>query len=93
MRLRPYRDIARHGCRRTHVRKRAVGGDAPNFVPSMAKTRTQLVKTTGERIGRPDDAGADIVRVSREIEAGSVLQDQWGAGKRTKIGRPLSAVS
>src|ERR1051325_11619527 len=64
MRVRPYRDIQRRACRKIHVGKVPVGGDAPITVQSMTNTVTSDVKATVEQIQALERAGADIVRVS-----------------------------
>ena len=64
MSVRPYRDIHRRTCRKIHVGKVPVGGDAPITVQSMTNTVTHDVKATVEQIQALERAGADIVRVS-----------------------------
>jgi (E)-4-hydroxy-3-methylbut-2-enyl-diphosphate synthase len=64
MSVRPYRDIHRRACRKIHVGKVPVGGDAPITVQSMTNTLTNDVKATVEQIQALEQAGADIVRVS-----------------------------
>ena len=64
MSVRPYRDIQRRACRKIHVGKVPVGGDAPITVQSMTNTVTSDVKATVEQIQALERAGADIVRVS-----------------------------
>ncbi len=64
MSVRPYRDIHRRVCRKIHVGKVPVGGDAPITVQSMTNTVTSDVKATVEQIQALERAGADIVRVS-----------------------------
>src|SRR6478752_9151001 len=64
MSMRPYRDIQRRACRKIHVGKVPVGGDAPITVQSMTNTVTSDVKATVEQIQALERAGADIVRVS-----------------------------
>src|SRR4051794_18747762 len=64
MSVRPYRDIQRRACRKIHVGKVPVGGDAPITVQSMTNTLTSDVKATVEQIQALERAGADIVRVS-----------------------------
>ena len=64
MSVRPYRDIHRRACRKIHVGKVPVGGDAPITVQSMTNTLTSDVKATVEQIQALEHAGADIVRVS-----------------------------
>jgi (E)-4-hydroxy-3-methylbut-2-enyl-diphosphate synthase len=64
MSVRPYRDIQRRACRKIHVGKVPVGGDAPITVQSMTNTVTSDVKSTVEQIQALERAGADIVRVS-----------------------------
>src|ERR1044071_2109797 len=64
MSVRPYRDIQRRPCRKIHVGKVPVGGDAPITVQSMTNTVTSDVEATVERIRGWERAGADIVRVS-----------------------------
>src|SRR5689334_24385177 len=64
MSVRPYRDIQRRACRKIHVGKVPVGGNAPITVQSMTNTVTSDVKATVEQIQALERAGADIVRVS-----------------------------
>ena len=64
MSVRPYRDIHRRACRKIHVGKVPVGGDAPITVQSMTNTVTNDVKATVEQVQALERAGADIVRVS-----------------------------
>jgi (E)-4-hydroxy-3-methylbut-2-enyl-diphosphate synthase len=64
MSVRPYRDIHRRVCRKIHVGKVPIGGDAPITVQSMTNTLTNDVKATVEQIKALEQAGADIVRVS-----------------------------
>lgn len=64
MSVRPYRDIHRRACRKIHVGKVPVGGDAPITVQSMTNTLTNDVKATVAQIQALERAGADIVRVS-----------------------------
>src|SRR6516165_9837006 len=64
MSVRPYRDIHRRHCRRIHVGKVPVGGDAPFTVQSMTNTVTSDVEATVAQIQALEAAGADIVRVS-----------------------------
>ena len=69
MSVRPYRDIQRRACRKIHVGKVPVGGDAPITVQSMTNTLTSDAAATIAQIRRLEDAGADIVRVSCPDEA------------------------
>ncbi|MGH7030549.1 MAG: flavodoxin-dependent (E)-4-hydroxy-3-methylbut-2-enyl-diphosphate synthase, partial [Stellaceae bacterium] len=62
MSVRPYRDIHRRTCRKIHVGKVPVGGDAPISVQSMTNTATTDVKATIEQVQALERAGADIVR-------------------------------
>src|SRR5579864_3686098 len=64
MSVRPYRDIQRRACRKIHVGKVPVGGDAPITVQSMTNTVTSDIKATVEQVQALERAGADIVRVS-----------------------------
>src|SRR2546428_7564245 len=64
MSVRPYREIDRRACRKIHVGKVPVGGDAPITVQSMTNTVTSDVKATVEQVQALERAGADIVRVS-----------------------------
>src|SRR5438270_4945256 len=64
MSLRPYRDIDRRQCRKIHVGKVPVGGDAPITVQSMTNTVTSDVAATVAQVRALEEAGADIVRVS-----------------------------
>src|SRR5262252_5352491 len=64
MSIRPYRDIHRRQCRKIHVGKVAVGGDAPITVQSMTNTVTSDVEATVAQVQALEAAGADIVRVS-----------------------------
>src|SRR5256714_9643436 len=59
-----YRDLTRRACRKIHVGKVPVGGDAPITVQSMTNTLTNDVKATVEQVQALERAGADIVRVS-----------------------------
>lgn len=56
--------IKRRVSRQIHVGDVAVGGDAPISVQSMTNTETCDVEATLGQIGRLEEAGADIVRVS-----------------------------
>ena len=64
MSVRPYRDIQRRQCRKIHVGKVPVGGDAPITVQSMTNTVTSDVAATVGQVRALEEAGADIVRVS-----------------------------
>src|SRR4029077_8174213 len=64
MSVRPYRDIQRRQCRKIHVGKVPVGGDAPITVQSMTNTVTSDVEATVPQVRALEDAGADIVRIS-----------------------------
>src|SRR5712671_3277572 len=64
MSVRPYRDIQRRQCRKIHVGKVPVGGDAPITVQSMTNTVTSDVAATVAQVQALERAGADIVRVS-----------------------------
>src|SRR5579883_1223509 len=76
MSLRPYRDIVRRRCRKIHVGKVPVGGDAPISVQSMTNTVTSDVPATVAQIRRAQSAGADIVRVScPDQESALALKD------------------
>jgi (E)-4-hydroxy-3-methylbut-2-enyl-diphosphate synthase len=76
MSVRPYRDIHRRVCRKIHVGKVPVGGDAPITVQSMTNTVTSDVKATVEQIQALERAGADIVRVScPDQESALALKD------------------
>src|SRR5579875_1833799 len=76
MSLRPYRDIVRRRCRKIHVGKVPVGGDAPISVQSMTNTVTSDVKATVTQIRELERAGADIVRVScPDRESALALKD------------------
>src|SRR6201981_1690161 len=76
MSLRPYRDIHRRACRKIHVGKVPVGGDAPITVQSMTNTVTHDVAATVAQIHALEAAGADIVRVScPDQESALALKD------------------
>ena len=76
MSIRPYRDIQRRQCRKVHVGKVPVGGDAPITVQSMTNTVTSDVKATVEQVQALERAGADIVRVScPDQESALALKD------------------
>src|SRR5437764_2294268 len=76
MSVRPYRDIHRRACRKIHVGKVPVGGDAPITVQSMTNTVTSDVKATVEQVQALERAGADIVRVScPDQESALALKD------------------
>src|SRR3954466_2275635 len=76
MSVRPYRDIHRRPCRKIHVGKVPVGGDAPITVQSMTNTLTSDVKATVAQIRALEEAGADIVRVScPDQESALALKD------------------
>src|SRR5499427_9935524 len=76
MSVRPYRDIHRRYCRKIHVGKVPVGGDAPITVQSMTNTVTSDVAATVAQVRALEDAGADIVRVScPDQEAALALKD------------------
>src|SRR6266436_6749368 len=64
MSVRPYRDIHRRQCRKIHVGKVPVGGDAPITVQSMTNTVTSDVGATVAQVRALEEAGADIVRIS-----------------------------
>src|SRR6202048_4693794 len=64
MSIRPYRDIQRRQCRKVHVGKVPVGGDAPITVQSMTNTVTSDVEATVAQVRALEEAGADIVRIS-----------------------------
>src|ERR1700757_983683 len=64
MSVRPYRDIHRRRCRKIHVGKVPVGGDAPITVQSMTNTVTSDVEATVAQVRALEEAGADIVRIS-----------------------------
>src|SRR6201981_394385 len=64
MSVRPYRDIQRRQCRKIHVGKVPVGGDAPITVQSMTNTVTSDAEATVAQVRALEEAGADIVRVS-----------------------------
>src|SRR6202030_4425471 len=63
MSIRPYRDIQRRQCRKIHVGKVPVGGDAPITVQSMTNTVTSDVEATVAQVRALEEAGADIVRI------------------------------
>ena len=86
MSVRPYRDIQRRACRKIHVGKVPVGGDAPITVQSMTNTVTSDVKATVEQIQALERAGADIVRVScPDQESALALKQIVRAGRRVPI--------
>ncbi|MDX2236394.1 MAG: flavodoxin-dependent (E)-4-hydroxy-3-methylbut-2-enyl-diphosphate synthase [Hyphomonadaceae bacterium] len=62
--IRPWRRIERRKSRRIMVGPVPVGGDAPISVQTMTNTLTADAAATIEQIGRAEEAGADIVRVS-----------------------------
>ena len=62
--IRPWRTIERRKCRKIHVGKVEVGGDAPIAVQSMTNTITHDVEATVAQTLALQEAGADIVRVS-----------------------------
>lgn len=62
--IRPWRTIDRRVSRQIKVGKVLVGGDAPIAVQSMTNTLTHDVDATVGQIGRLEEVGADIVRVS-----------------------------
>ena len=62
--IRPWRTIERRASRQIRVGDVLVGGDAPIAVQSMTNTLTHDVEATVAQIGRLEEAGADIVRVS-----------------------------
>ena len=64
MSVRPYRDIQRRQCRKVHVGKVPIGGDAPITVQSMTNTVTSDVEATVAQVRALEEAGADIVRIS-----------------------------
>src|SRR5262252_2708244 len=64
MSVRPCRDIHRRYCRKIHVGKVPVGGDAPITVQSMTNTVTSDVEATVAQVQALEEAGADIVRIS-----------------------------
>ena len=76
MSVRPYRDIHRRQCRKIHVGKVPVGGDAPITVQSMTNTVTSDVEATVAQVRALEAAGADIVRVScPDQESALALRD------------------
>jgi len=76
MSLRPYRDIHRRVCRKIHIGKVPVGGDAPITVQSMTNTVTSDVAATVAQVKALEEAGADIVRVScPDQESALALRD------------------
>src|SRR5271155_1441328 len=76
MSVRPYRDIHRRVCRKIHVGKVPVGGDAPITVQSMTNTLTSDVEATVAQVLALEAAGADIVRVScPDQESALALRD------------------
>src|SRR6266850_355136 len=76
MSIRPYRDIHRRQCRKVHVGKVPVGGDAPITVQSMTNTVTSNVEATVAQVRALEEAGADIVRVScPDRESALALKD------------------
>jgi (E)-4-hydroxy-3-methylbut-2-enyl-diphosphate synthase len=68
MSVRPYREIHRRESRQISVGSVKVGGDAPISVQSMTNTEVEDIAGTIEQIGRLEEAGADIVRVSVPTE-------------------------
>src|SRR6476659_4700310 len=62
--IRPWRDIARRTSRQIMVGAVPVGGDAPISVQTMTNTPTEDASATIDQIGRCEEAGADIIRVS-----------------------------
>src|ERR1700719_4126967 len=72
MSIRPYRDIQRRQCRKIHVGKVPVGGDAPITVQSMTNTVTSDVEATVAQVRALEEAGADIVRISCPDQASSL---------------------
>lgn len=79
--------IRRRQSRKIWVGDVPVGGDAPISVQSMTNTETTDVAATVAQIGRLEDAGADIVRVSvPSMEAAEAF------GRiRPQVGVPLVA--
>src|ERR1700747_1623778 len=76
MSVRPYRDIQRRQCRKIHVGKVPVGGDAPITVQSMTNTVTSDAEATVAQVRALEEAGADIVRVScPDQESALALKD------------------
>ena len=67
MSVRPYRDIYRRTSRQIRVGAMAVGGDALISVQSMTNTLTTDVKATIEQIHAMEEAGVDIVRMTRSF--------------------------
>jgi (E)-4-hydroxy-3-methylbut-2-enyl-diphosphate synthase len=55
--------------RKIHVRRLALGGDAPIAVQSMAATRTQDVAATIRQVELLEAAGADLVRIAVDSKA------------------------
>ncbi|MSP50215.1 MAG: flavodoxin-dependent (E)-4-hydroxy-3-methylbut-2-enyl-diphosphate synthase [Alphaproteobacteria bacterium] len=64
MSVRPYRDVHRRKSRRVMVGSVPVGDGAPITVQTMTNTPTADAKATIEQIGRVEEVGCDIVRVS-----------------------------
>ena len=69
MEVRPHRIIQRKKTREIKVGNVSVGGNSVISVQSMTNTLTTDVKKTIEQINLLEEAGADIVRVSRPTKS------------------------
>lgn len=68
--------FARRKSRKINVGGVEIGGDAPVSVQTMTKTKTGDIRATLEQIGRCQDAGVDIVRVTvNDDEAAAAMPE------------------
>ena len=74
--IRPWRRIERRKSRKIRIGAVEVGGDAPISVQTMTNTLTSDAKATIEQIGRMEEAGADIIRVSCPDEESTAALNQ-----------------
>ena len=76
MEVRPHRKINRRKTKEIKVGNVSVGGDSKVSVQSMTNTLTTNIKETIKQIHSLEEAGADIVRVSRpDEESTKALKD------------------
>ena len=74
--IRPWRTIGRRKSRQIMVGAVPVGGDAPVSVQTMTNTLTSDAAATIAQIGRCEEAGVDIIRVScPDVASTAALKD------------------
>src|SRR3546814_15422566 len=89
MSLRPWRDITRRKSRQIMVGNVPVGGDAPVTVQTMTNTPNSDATATIDQIRRCEDAGVDIIRVSRPDKESNAATRQI---RRASRGARVAAV-